>query len=174
MSENFRQFLWPYLVSNAIALLALALAFRRPNWVRIATIGLFAWAFTVNARIGLWHPQEYQGFGDLALLPLYRDFIYGWFREHTAWLLLPIAFGQLAIAVLLIPKSTKLRRIGVLGATAFLLAIAPLGIGSAFPFSLIYVAAMVVMERRLEKAELNQQRIDMTVGHGHPLSAFRA
>jgi hypothetical protein len=175
MSENLRAYLYPYLVSNGIALLVLVLAFRRPNWARFATIGLFAWAFTVNARIALWHPQDYQGFGELALLPAYRDFIYGWFRDHTAWLLLPIAIGQLAIAILLIPKSTMLRRLGVVGAALFLLAIAPLGVGSAFPFSLTYIAALIVMERRLERAAHRESNADVTfAGHGQPAPALRA
>ncbi len=168
------QYVVPYIASNVVALAVLALAFRRPGWVRLATIGLFGWASLVNSRIALWHPQEYQGFGDLAVLAIYRDFIHGWFREHTAVLLLPIAIGQLAIALLLIIDSTSTRRLAVAGATLFLLAIAPLGVGSAFPFSLIYIAALVVMERRIEAAAPRDSRSAETfVGPEGPRAAFR-
>jgi hypothetical protein len=42
----------------------------------------------------------------------------------------------------------------VLGAIIFLMAIAPLGVGSAFPFSLTFIAAIVVMDRRRRDARL--------------------
>ena len=87
-----------YLISNAIALALLALAFRRPTWVRWASIGIFLWATFTNARIALTSPTDYQTFGDLTWSAFYRDFIRGWFQEHTPLLLLPIAAGQLAIA----------------------------------------------------------------------------
>jgi hypothetical protein len=82
----------------------------------------------------------------------YRAFIQGWFREHTASLLLPIAAAQLVIALLLVRNTVGARRIAVLGAVIFLLAIAPLGVGSAFPFSLSCGLAMVIMEWKLERA----------------------
>src|SRR6266567_9013699 len=130
MSDNLQQFLGPYIASNVVALILLALAFRRPRWVRVASIAIFAWAALVNSRIALFHPLEYQGFGDLAVLSLYRDFIHGWFRQHTTLLLLPIAIGQAVIALLLATESRNIRRLGVVGGTVFLLAICPLGVGS--------------------------------------------
>lgn len=148
-----RQYLVPWTVSNGVALALLALAFRRPGWVRWASIAIFLWAAFHNARIALVEPLEYQGFADLAVLSLYRDFIRGWFRQHTALLLLPIAAGQLLIALGLLVDRRVTRRLAVAGAVGFLLAIAPLGVGSAFPFSLVYGAALVVMERGLERIE---------------------
>jgi hypothetical protein len=44
------------------------------------------------------------------------------------------------------------RRLGVASAAVFLLAIAPLGVGSGFPFSLTAIASLLVMERRLRPA----------------------
>ena len=145
-----REYQAAYIASNIVAVVVLALAFRRPNWVRLLTAGLFAWAFTVNAHTALVSPLDYQGFADLAVLPWYRDFIRGWFREHTAWLLLPIAFGQLTIAGLLL-GSRKFQRIGIAGAMVFLLAIAPLGVGSAFPFSLTYSVALIAYYARSDR-----------------------
>lgn len=147
------QYLLPYLISNAVGLGLLWLAFRRPGWVRWASIGIFLWATWTNTRIALFHPADYQAFADLAALDAYRRFITGWFRTHTALLLLPIAAGQFAIAVLLFVNTRWTRRVGALGAIVFLLAIAPLGVGSAFPFSLTYGLALVVMVRRLELSD---------------------
>ncbi|MGI9626825.1 MAG: hypothetical protein ACR2QM_08320 [Longimicrobiales bacterium] len=148
-----REYLVPYLASNAIALSLLVTAFRKPVWVRWASVVIFSWAAWTNTRIALTNPLEYQGFAELAVFDLYRDFVSGWFRTHTAWLVVPIAAGQLGIAVLLLLKSRLAHRAAVGCAVVFLLAIAPLGVGSAFPFSLTYGLAMVVMACRLEPTE---------------------
>ncbi|NNM33152.1 MAG: hypothetical protein HKO53_08800, partial [Gemmatimonadetes bacterium] len=79
--------------------------------------------------------------------------ILGWFRDHTTALVLSIAAGQLTIAVLMALNATWGLRLGVIGAIVFLLAIVPLGVGSALPFSLIYGAALVVMVRRISETQ---------------------
>jgi hypothetical protein len=135
----------PYLVSNALALALLGLAFRRSNWVRWLSVAIFGWAAYQNWHIATTRPLDYQTFGDLTTIAAYRDFIHGWFREHTAELLVPIAVGQLAIALMLIVNRRITRRLAVFGAVGFLLAIAPLGVGSAFPFSITYSVGLLVM-----------------------------
>lgn len=152
-----REYLVPYLVSNAIALALLGAAFRKPTWVRWASIVIFLWAAWTNAKLALTNPVEYQGFSELALLDFYRRFILGWFSDHTAWLVLPIAAGQLSISALLLLNSRWSRWLGAGGAVVFLMAIVPLGIGSAFPFSLTYGVALVIMARRLDGMEPAQQ-----------------
>lgn len=146
-------YLIPYLASNLIALALLAASFRRPTWVRWASVIIFAWAAWTNAKLALTNPVEYQGFAELALTDPYRRFILGWFRDHTAWLVLPIALGQLSISALLLLNAGWSRSLGCAGAVAFLLAIAPLGVGSALPFSFAYGAALVVMWHRLGRSE---------------------
>lgn len=148
------QYLLPYLISNALALGLLVLAFRKPGWVRWASVAIFLWAAWTNGRIALTRPLEYQTFGELAVLHAYRAFIHGWFRDHTPLLLLPIAAGQFVIATFLIINTRQLRWAAVAGAIVFLLAIAPLGVGSAFPFSLTYGLALFVMARRMEQQRL--------------------
>ncbi len=151
-------YLLAYLISNGIALALLGPAFRLPSWVRWASIAIFLWASFTNSRIALTRPMDYQAFGDLTWSAFYRDFIHGWFLEHTPLLLLPIAAGQLAIALLLLANTHLSRRLATAGAIVFLLAIAPLGVGSAFPFSLTYSLALVVMMQRLEVAEATDRR----------------
>jgi|SRR5580765_1311076 len=140
-----------YLVSNAVALALLGLSFRRANWVRVLSVAIFGWAAYTNTRIAVNRPLDYQTFGELTTSSVYRDFIHGWFREHTATLLVPIAAGQLAIALMLLANGRTTRRLAVIGAVTFLLAIAPLGVGSAFPFSITYGVALLLMLRGLDR-----------------------
>ena len=148
-----REYLIPYVVSNASALILLGIAFRKPKWARWAVVALFAGAAWTNASVAIRDPAAYQGYGELALLEPYRRFIYGWFREHTAWLVLPIAVGQLGIALALVLNSPRSRRLAAGGAIVFLLAIAPLGVGSALPFSFTCGLAIYIMARGLDLAD---------------------
>lgn len=151
------EYLVPYLTSNAIAGAILVLAFKRPRLARILLVTLFAWAAFTNTRIALSSPDVYLEYGDLTVSTWYRNFINGWFGRHIQLVVLSIAAGQLAITVLL-ARPREWRRIGVAGAVIFLLAIAPLGVGSAFPFSLTLSAALVAAHMRLADAPARPSR----------------
>jgi hypothetical protein len=142
------EWLMPYLASNTVAVLLLLVAFTRPEVTRWASALIFLAAAAVNTRLAIIRPLDYLDYGALTPITVYREFIYGWFSQHVPMLVLPIAAGQLAIAVLL-TRSLRWRRLGIAGAVFFLLAIAPLGVGSAFPFSLLMIGALLVMEQRL-------------------------
>jgi hypothetical protein len=141
-----------YLLSNAMALALLVLALVRPQWTRAGVVLLFFIAFTVNLRVAALHPAVYLRFGHVTPVKWYHDFILGWFALHLRPMLALIAVGQLAIAALL-TGGPALQRVAVIGATIFLLAIAPLGMGAAFPFSLTVVAAMWIMLVKLHPAQ---------------------
>jgi hypothetical protein len=143
-----QEFLAAYLSANLVAFGILALAFWRPTIVRWIWVAIFVWAAVVNTLTAAGEPWVYLAYGALTPSALYRDFIAGWFSTHIQPFVLSIAAGQLTIAILL-SRAGDARWLGVLGASVFLLAIAPLGIGSGFPFSLIAIASLVVMERRL-------------------------
>ena len=53
-----REFLAPYLVSNAVALLLLITTFRLPQVTRWSCVLMFAGAAIVNARLALIRPAE--------------------------------------------------------------------------------------------------------------------
>ena len=146
-----RPFLVTYLASNVLALAVLVAALVRPQWARVATIALFVVACTFNARQAVLDPAVYQRFWGFARVQWYRDFIQGPFANHTRAFVLWIALGQLAIAVLLMgPRRTQI--LGAIGATIFLLAIAPLGQASAFPFSITYTVAVWLTLARTRSA----------------------
>ena len=99
-----------------------------------------------NQRTGrpsdAWRVPRY---ATLTPFALYRDFINGWFSTHVRDMVLPIE-GQLVIAILMsLPRPW--RTFGAAGAIVFLLAIAPLGVGSGFPFSVTFGAAVIVANR---------------------------
>lgn len=139
------QLYWtPYLVANAFALFALAIAFWRPHVARWIGVGVFAWAAAINTWTAWSTPDVYLQYADLTASGTYKAFILGWFSAHVPLLVWSIAAGQLEIAVLLAVPHRILRMIGLAGALTFLLAIAPLGVGAGFPFSLTFGAALAV------------------------------
>jgi hypothetical protein len=146
-----QQYLVPYLISNAVALAVLVLAFRRPGTAKWIWVGIFIWAAVINSLTALQTPWVYLAYGALTPSEAYRGFIGGWFSGHIQPMVLSIAAGQVAIALLL-ARADRMRRLGVAGAVIFLLAIAPLGVGSAFPFSLTAAVSLLVMERRIAAA----------------------
>jgi hypothetical protein len=146
-----REYLVMYVGAILIALAILGLAFWRPAIARWVWVAIFVWAATVNTITAASEPWVYLAYGGLTPSALYRDFIGGWFSMHIQTFVLSIAVGQLILAILL-SRSGDARLLGVIGASVFLLAIAPLGVGSGFPFSLIAIASLWVMERRLRPA----------------------
>ncbi|HET9985916.1 MAG TPA: hypothetical protein VFQ38_20120 [Longimicrobiales bacterium] len=142
----------PLAVSNGVAFALLGVAVRWPRVARRLFVLLFSGASIFNALTALRDPQIYvRAFGPLAVLEAYRAFISGPFSRHAQAIVLAIAAGQLAVAALL-AAGGRYRRLGAVGAVVFLLAITPLGLGSAFPFPLIAIVAILVMDRRLEGA----------------------
>jgi len=134
-----RTFLWPHLISILIAVGFLVAAVRRPRLARKLYLGLFVYASLVNATVCLIAPESYVSNARFALLELYRQFIVGWFAEHVTWMVGSIALGQALIAAGL-ALGGHWARLALLGSVAFFVGIAPLGVGSAFPSSLIWAA----------------------------------
>jgi hypothetical protein len=147
------EYLIPLIVSNTVAVVLLVISYLRPKVARWLFVVTFIAAGLFNVYTAITQPEAYLMYGELALLRFYKAFIYGVFSQYTTLFILAIALGQLAVGVLL-SRPDPLWRLGVLGACIFLAAIAPLGIGSAFPFSLIVIAALIVMYRKLRSEGL--------------------
>jgi hypothetical protein len=141
-----QQVLIANVASNVAALLILLAAWRWPRAGRLLFFLLFLWAAQVNLRLALTRPEVYLDYARWAVQP-YRRFILGPFAAHTTGMVAAIALGQLAVAVLVALRGGAVR-LGLAGAIAFLLAIAPLGRGSAFPFSLTAALAAGLVMRR--------------------------
>lgn len=139
----FQQYLVPWSISQLISIVILVLAIKKPVWTRYIFAVIFISAGVFNLITSSNTPQAYLMYADTAV-GFYREFINGWFKEHVTLTVSVIAFGQLLIGAGMI-AGRRWMVLGCLGIIAFLLAIAPLGIGSAFPFSLtVSVAAYFV------------------------------
>jgi hypothetical protein len=149
------QFLAPYLIANGAAVVILTLAIWKPRIGRACVVAVFVWAAITNARVAVQNPAAYVEYAALTPFAIYRDFIGGWFSTHVRWMVLPIAAGQLAIAILLM-RQRPWRDLGVAGAVIFLAAIAPLGVGAGFPFSVTFGAAVIVASLK-DRARLGTQ-----------------
>jgi hypothetical protein len=139
-----REFLGPYLAANAFALATLGIAFWNRTAARWIGVAVFAWAAGTNTWFALTRPEVYLEYAALTPSMLYRDFILGWFSRHIPLMVLCIAAGQLTIAALMASRRDTHRIVALAGALVFLLAISPLGVGSGFPFSLTFGAALAV------------------------------
>jgi hypothetical protein len=131
----------PYIGSNMFSILLSIVAALSPQVCRWVFVVMFLGAGIFNAFMAIRQPSMYVDvYGPLAVLELYSSFIYGLFSQYTTAIVLAIAAGQLVVGTLLLTRFG----VGALGGIIFLVAIAPLGIGSAFPATLIMAAALFV------------------------------
>ena len=134
-------YLIAYIISNTLAIIYFIAALKSPRVSRLLFLILFAWASYINWHTVIQTPKDYLNYADLTFLKVYKTFISGWFSDH-----LQIAVGFIATAQMLIAVSLLTRgwiyRISLIGGVIFLLAIIPLGIGSAFPCTLLLAIAL--------------------------------
>ncbi|GAB4006270.1 hypothetical protein GCM10028808_07900 [Spirosoma migulaei] len=128
-----------YVVTNVVSVGQAVASYRWPTVARIVFGLLFASAAFVNTRTVLDTPWVYQSYADYAI-PLYSRFILGPFETIVQPMVLSIAIGQALIAGSMAMKGRWFRG-GCLGGIVFCLAIAPLGLGSAFPATLLMAVA---------------------------------
>ena len=135
-----------YYASNVAGLILLVIALR---WTRIARalfVIMFGYAAYINFTTGLYTPEVYLDYA-LSAVPLYAEFINGWFSRHIAVFIGAIGLGQLAIAVGML-MNKKIVVLSCIGIVAFLIAISPLGYYAAFPFSVtVSIAAIAIAMR---------------------------
>ena len=155
-----QEFLMAYLGANAFALAVLALSFWRRDVARWIGAGVFAWAAVTNAAVASSSPAVYLDYATLTPSTWYREFILGWFSAHVQVFVFAIAAGQVVIAALLISRRSVHQWICAAGSWIFLAAIAPLGIGSGFPFSLTFGVALLVS---LKGADVRSPRVRQVV-----------
>ncbi|RAJ11506.1 hypothetical protein [Arenibacter echinorum] len=144
--EALEEFLVPYVISQIVSIVILIVALKNTRTARGILSVLFLWASATNMYYGLSKPEIYLEYGDMAL-PFYRDFIEGWF-SHNKHILIPlIAFGQFFIGIGMLLKGWFVK-LACFGAIIFFIAISPLMVGSAFPFSItVSIAVYIVLKK---------------------------
>lgn len=141
--EN-QTYLIAYIISNVAALGLLYCACAWPRIGRLLFVLLFAWASWTNWSTALRTPEVYLDYANLTFLDLYQQAIHGWFSEHILLAVGTIATCQALVAVAMLLKGWIFKA-GAAGAIVFLVGIAPLGVGAAFPATLIMALAMGVL-----------------------------
>ena len=160
--NSLDEFLVPYIISQVVSIIILMAAWKKTKWARVLFALLFFWAAGTNMYLGITNLNTYQEYADLAI-PAYEEFINGWF-SHYNYIIIPlIAIGQFFIALGMLLKSWSVRA-ACIGAIIFLLSIAPLMVGAAFPFSLtVSIAAWLILlnddKRYIWKKEKNRLSI---------------
>lgn len=142
--DRLHEYLVPYLISQAVSLIILIAAWKRTRWARWLFSILFLWASGINMYLGLTAPDSYLDNARFAI-PLYQDFINGWFSHYNHIIIPLIAIGQFFIAIGMLLHSWWVK-LACIGSIIFLLSISPLMVGSAFPFSItVSIAAVLVL-----------------------------
>jgi hypothetical protein len=166
MIEQNRSELGNYIGWNIAVLLLLLAAAQRPKVARLLFSILFFGAGIWNLFASLTMPAFYvTTYGPVATPP-YAAFINGPFASNPALFVVPIALGQLAIGILAAGTGARVR-LAMVGSVVFLLAIAPMGVGAAFPFSIVgSLAAYLLFRRRFDTSALQDVGVTLAaLGH---------
>jgi len=148
--KGLEHYLIPWLIANMTGMVILFTAYKWTKAGRILFSLLFGWACVQNYTTVHATPEVYLEYANMSI-PIYSRFIEGWFSENIILMVTLISAGQGAIAIGFLLKGWWVKLSGI-GAILFLLAIAPMGVGAGFPFSItVSMAALIV----LKKDELN-------------------
>ena len=143
---NWQEYWVPYTITHVITFLLIFICYK---WTKIGKVAwgiIFILAGIFNIYTGISNPQAYVAYGSHAI-DLYQEFIYGLFSAYTSLIVSLIASGQILIGIFLFMKK-PLFLLGILGGIIFLVAISPLGIGSAFPSTLLMSISLILLYLR--------------------------
>ena len=142
--DELKQYAIAYTISNILAVLSIAGALQKPRWTRIGLAAVFLWASYVNSNIALYEPARYLEYNRFTIVPIYKDFINGFFSTHIRQIVIPIAIAQFLIFAGLL-RGGIWTKLACIGGILFGLSITPLGIGSAFPATLLMAIAFFIL-----------------------------
>jgi hypothetical protein len=142
--NGLKEYLVPYIISNLLFLLCVMAAVKKPIWARLFLAVVFLWAAFINTRTSLTNPDVYIEYARLTPVPVYREFINGFFSHHIRPIILFIATGEFLIFVGLLIGNRWIR-LACWGGMLFGLAISPLSVGSAFPATLLMALSFWIL-----------------------------
>ena len=140
---NLPDYWFPYVITHVITFIMILICYKWPKIGKVAWGIIFILAGIFNIFTVVKDPQAYLGYRDNAV-DFYKFFIDGVFSSFTIFIVSLIGTGQILVGIFLFRKR-KLFLLGILGGIIFLVAIAPLGIGSAFPSTLLMVISLVLL-----------------------------
>jgi hypothetical protein len=132
-------------ISNMLGFVLLWVSIKAPRFSRKVWGFLMILASLANTHVAVMDQKNYHEYGVLSIPP-YQHIIYSKFFEHPALLVVPIAICQNIIGFILMLSETPSWRLkaAITGLIVFFFGIAPLGVGSAFPASLVYATTMML------------------------------
>jgi len=145
--EAIKEWLFPYIISNIVFGLSIVAALAKPMWVRIFLAGFFLWASYINSVSAIMSPEIYLTYARLDALPFYSRFINGFFSQHITPFVCTIAAGQFMIFLGMTLGKT-FTKLACIGGIIFGFAIAPLGVGSAFPATVSMAIAFFILLKK--------------------------
>lgn len=155
---NIQEFLLPYLISNIVGLILIFICYRWFIAGRILYGLLFLAAGIFNFyTVGKSSEVYVEVYGSTAVFSFYKSFIYGFFNQHVQLLVRIIAIGQITVGILLFARKIYFK-FGIIGGMLFLLAISPLGVGSAFPCTLFMATGLYLLYRKGTETHIFQLR----------------
>jgi hypothetical protein len=115
----------------------------------------------VNSLVIWTKPTFYHDFGVLSIPPL-QQFIYSKYFDNPAYLVVPIILCQWAMGCVLIQKNPTLPlfKMALRAAVIWFLGIAPMGLGSAFPSSLLYATTVMVSWQHEARVDTTKNQKD--------------
>lgn len=147
--EALKEWLWPYIISNIVFGLTILSALKKPMLARIFLGGFFLWASYFNSTSAINSPEIYLDYARLDALPAYTNFINGFFSRHITPFVCTIAAGQFLIFAGMV-LNKRLTELACVGGIIFGLAIAPLGVGSAFPSTVSMAIAFHILLKKYD------------------------
>ena len=142
------EYLIPFVVSNIISLVLIFICYKWYKAGKILFSLIFLAAGIFNFTVSGDSPEVYYKlYGETAVFGFYKTFIYGFFRENVEVFVKAIALGQITVGILLLSKGTW-NKLGVIGGITFLIGISPLGIGSAFPATLLMIIGLLLLFKK--------------------------
>jgi hypothetical protein len=133
----------PYIVNHSVSLFLIFICWKWPKIGKVTWGIIFILAGIFNIYTVTSNPQAYLNYSRWAVSP-YKSFINGVFSTNTSLFIYLIASGQIVVGIFLLMKR-KFFHLGLFGGILFLIAIAPLGRGSAFPSTLLMAISLILL-----------------------------
>ncbi len=143
-----QDYLIPYIISNVVSILLIFICYKWHKTGKILWSLIFSAAGIFNIITVFKTPHVYvEAYGQAAVFSFYKNFIYGVFNNHTTLFVTLIASGQILVAILLFMRK-GLFKFGIIGGIIFLIAISPLGTGSAFPSTIFMAVSLIILYKK--------------------------
>ncbi len=150
---NYEQFMLPVIIANLLAIVVMLLSYNFPRFMRLIWGLIFIAAGIVNLITVVNAPGIYVDTFGTAAMDFYKDIIYGPFSKHPGVYVAAISGGQVLVGALIWSRGFWYY-LGLIGGFVFLLAIAPLGAGSAFPSTVFLAIGLIFMMRKRRRKSI--------------------